>query len=191
MLYNIIIKIVKVFCKICFKINVKGLENVPKDGPAIICINHISFWDPVLIACFMPRPVRFMAKAELEKAFFVGWILKLINVIFVKRGASDIAALKMSLKVLENGEVFGIFPTGTRSKINKDAGPQMGVAFIGVKSEAPIVPIHIDADYKLFSKVNITVGEKRYLKADEGQKVTREDYENMSKNLYDELLKLN
>ncbi len=191
MLYNTIVKIVKAFCKLCFRINVKGIENVPKDGPAIICINHISFWDPVLIACFMPRPVRFMAKAELEKAFFVGRILKLINVIFVKRGASDIAALKMSLKVLENGEVFGIFPTGTRSKINKDAGPQMGVAFIGVKSEAPIVPIHIDADYKLFSKVNITVGEKRYLKADEGQKVTREDYENMSKNLYDELLKLN
>ncbi len=191
MIYNIIVSIVKVFCKLCFRIKVKGIENVPKDGAAIICINHISFWDPVLIACFMPRKVRFMAKAELEKAFFVGWVLKLINVIFVKRGASDIAALKMSLKVLENGEVFGIFPTGTRSKINKDAKPQMGVAFIGVKSGAPVIPVHIDADYKLFSKVNITIGKEQYLNFEEDRKIGREDYEQMSNDLYEELLKLN
>ncbi len=191
MLYNIVVTLVRLFCMFCFRITVKGKENIPLDGGAVVSINHTSYWDPVIIECFMPRKVSFMAKEELEHAFFVGWVLKSIGTIFVKRNVSDFAAVKQSVKCVEAGNLFGIFPTGTRSKKNPNAKPQMGVAFIAAKSKAPVIPVHIISDFKLFSKMTVSIGKPQYVLPQNGEKFTKEDYEKKSIELYDDLLKLN
>jgi 1-acyl-sn-glycerol-3-phosphate acyltransferase len=89
-------------CALILKIKgcqVQGLENVPSEGPLIVACNHLSLWDPVIVGCTMPRQVFFMAKEELFGIWGVGTILKWLKAFPVKRGQSDIGAIKKSLAV--------------------------------------------------------------------------------------------
>lgn len=158
MFFKIIKAIVSVFVRLTFRINITGEENIPEDGGCIICANHVSNWDPVYLIALLKRRIYFMAKDELFHVFLVGSILKAIGIIPVKRNASDISAVKTSLRVLSEGKALGIFPSGTRVKKGEEAPVKSGVAFIGVKAAVPVIPVYIDSTYRFFSKVNIHIG---------------------------------
>lgn len=146
-------------------IYVDGLENFDMEKPFILCANHMSNWDVVALYLACPRLINFMAKAELFKFKPLGWLLYKVGAFPVRRGENDITAIKTAMKVLKDGEVLGIFPEGTRSN-GEDAQAKGGAVLIASKTNVPIVPAAIIADYKIFRPVHIKIGEPMDMSAD-------------------------
>ncbi len=91
---------------------IRGVEAIPKSGPAILAANHLCYLDPPLVAASAPRPVRFVAKTELFAIPVLRRFLRWIGTIPVERSRPDVRAVRESLRVLERGELLGIFPEG-------------------------------------------------------------------------------
>jgi len=176
--------IIKTVVSAIFRIELVGAENMPKDGACVVCINHISMFDPMVTSAVVDRPIRFIGKQELFKIPVVGWYLKSINVIPIKRGSGDIGAVKASLKALKDGEVLGIFPTGTREKKNPNAKVKPGVVLIALKAQVPVIPVRIEANYRIFSKVRITIGKPVDLSTYEGKKLSQEEMSEAAELIY-------
>lgn len=143
---------------ILFRWRIEGKENVPKEGPLIICCNHFSWWDPFHLGSGVDRPVRFMAKEEWFGVPVLGQILRSWGAFPVKRHTADRASLRQALKVLEEGGVFGIFPEGTRSKTGHLMKPEPGTAWIAIKSKSPVLPVAIVGDYSWFKPLTLRIG---------------------------------
>jgi 1-acyl-sn-glycerol-3-phosphate acyltransferase len=174
--------------KMIFRIEIKGMENIPKDGGCMICANHISMWDPVLLWGFLPRNISFMAKEELVKVPLVGLLLKAVGTVFVKRGSGDIGAIKACLGALSSGKAIGIFPTGTREKINPGSKPKSGAALIALKAGTSVVPVSIKADYRIFSKVQVVISNPMDFSEYKGKKSSSEELAIITDKIYDKIL---
>ena len=174
-----------------FKVKINGSENVPAKGAFILCSNHLSCWDPPLLQGFVKRRIYFMAKDELFHVFGLGFILRLIKAIPVKRSGSDIAAIKTAIKVLKDDKVLGIFPTGQREMVKGEGEVKGGVALLAVKTQCPVLPIHISASYKIFSRITVNIGKARIYSLPEGQrKASSEDIDRISKQIYGSIREL-
>lgn len=143
--------------KIFFRIKVKGKENLPAEGGVILMSNHISAFDPPLLAAIFSRPVRFMAKKELFENPFIRFVLFLADAFPVDRSKNDITAVKKALSVLKDQEVLGLFPEGTRRTEGKLGNPKSGSVMLAIKSGAPIVPIGIK-NIKKEGRITINIG---------------------------------
>ena len=121
---------------------VEGLENIPKAGPAILMINHIAFVDPLIVVHIAPRNIVPLAKIEVYDYPFIGIIPRLWGVIPIQREEVDRQTVKKILDVLRAGEIILVAPEGTR---HPELGPtKVGIAYIALRSMAPIVPITIE-----------------------------------------------
>lgn len=158
-----------------FRFEVIGAENIPDNGPVLLCSNHISNLDPPVIGVFTKRTVCFMAKEELFRSPIFGKILRKIHAFPVKRGMSDREALRTGLKILKDGKVLGLFPEGTRSKDGSLGKGLAGAGFFALRSEASVVPAAIIGTYKLFGKVKIVYGSPIDMKKIRQQKGSAED----------------
>lgn len=147
-----------VYCKIVYRFNVIGKENIPKDGSVIICGNHRSFLDPPLMEITTGRYTRFLAKEELTKNRFLALLGYVFDAILVKRDSKDVKALKESLQTLKNGDCLALFPEGTRNGLEKGEKVKDGAAFFALRSGAPVVPCGIKGGEKGNRKVTITYG---------------------------------
>jgi len=118
----------------------EGIHNIPKKGPVIIASNHVSNWDPIVVALVVHRPVYFMAKEELFRNILSAKFFSKLHAFPVKRGAADRKAIKCAIDLLKQGKLVGIFPEGRRSK-EAVTQAQAGVAMIALKSKVPVVPV--------------------------------------------------
>lgn len=136
--------------KLAFRPWVEGIENVPAEGPAILASNHLSFSDSFFLPAVLDRKVTFIAKAEyftspgvkgrLTAAFFKG-VGQLPVDRSGGRGAGE-AAIKSGIEVLERGELFGIYPEGTRSPDGRlYRGKPGGLARVALATGAPVIPV--------------------------------------------------
>ena len=147
-------------------VSVEGLENLPPSG-ALLCPNHSSNWDPVLLGTRLPVNYRLhaMAKEELFKNPILSWIIRKLGAFPVSRGNNDIQAVKTAIQVLKSGDNLLIFPEGTvvRNGVGyKDGLPahaKSGVAMIGVRTGAKLVPVFMDGEKKLFHRTRIIFGD--------------------------------
>ena len=146
------------WCKIYYKAEIIGLENIPKDGPLIFCGNHRTYLDPPLMVCTAKRDMRFLAKEELAKNPFLNFLGWAFEAIHVKRDEKDVTAIKESLKALKNGQCIALFPEGTRNGLEKGQKAKDGVAFFAVRSGAKVVPCGIKGGTKEAKKVTIRYG---------------------------------
>ena len=121
---------------------VEGVDNLPERGPAILMINHIAFIDPIVVLGCLPRNIVPMAKVEAYSYPVVGIFPRIWQAIPVHRGEIDRRALRMAFEVLSAGEVILVAPEGTRGKCLQEG--KEGVAYLGTRSGAPIVPVAID-----------------------------------------------
>lgn len=159
MVYQIIRKLLWIYFKIFNRVELIGAEKLPTDGAYMICANHKSYGDPLLIASQVKRPVHFMAKKELFDNKIIGSAIKKFYAFPVDRGASDITAIKTALRVLKDGQILGVFPEGTRVKeINYENG-KAGVIMIAHKAKVKIVPMYIEGSYVPFKKLKLYVRE--------------------------------
>lgn len=157
-LYRIAKIIVSILFYPLFRIKVVGKENIPKNGPVIICSNHISNLDPPVVGITSPRVIHFMAKEELFKKTFSRKLLTGIHAFPVRRGMADRNALRTGLKILKEGKVLGLFPEGTRSRTGKPGKPLAGVGFFALRSDAVVIPCAIKSSYKPFKRTIVTYG---------------------------------
>ncbi len=136
--------------KLAFRPWVEGIENVPAEGPAILASNHLSFSDSFFLPAVLDRKVTFIAKSEyftspgvkgkLTAAFFKG-VGQLPVDRSGARGAGE-AAIKSGIEVLRRGELFGIYPEGTRSPDGRlYRGKPGGLARVALATGAPVIPV--------------------------------------------------
>lgn len=142
-----------------YRMEVFGAENVPKDGPVIICSNHISNLDPPIVGGATARDVHFLAKEELFKGKFFRFFFTKLNAVPIKRGMKDRQALRQVLTLLKEGKVIGLFPEGTRSKTGKLGEGLSGIGFFALRSDAIVVPCVIIGPYKVGRKLKIVFGQ--------------------------------
>jgi 1-acyl-sn-glycerol-3-phosphate acyltransferase len=141
-----------------FRPMVIGRENLFMKGKAIFVCNHISMWDPVMIAMVSPRLVHFMAKSELFKSPLGNLFFRSFLAFPVNRKQSDMASLKNAMRVLDHGKVFGIFPEGKRTVTDDLDELEKGAAFLAIRSGAPVLPMYIRRNSYEDMRLVIAVG---------------------------------
>ena len=154
--------------KFVFKGHLKGAENIPQKGSFIMVSNHGSLLDPPLLGHALGRNISFMAKAELFKIPFLGFIIKACGAYPVKRGIADKNTIKTACKKLSDNKCIGIFIDGTRQKDGRVNKPKQGAALLAFKNQKLLLPVAIVNSHRLirfkffiplFSKIVIKVGE--------------------------------
>ena len=128
-----------------WRIHLRGVENLPTDGPAIICPNHTSVIDSFLLPSVLPRRITFVGKAEYLDDWKTKHLFPALGMIPIDRKGGDASsrALDAAAGVLERGELFGIYPEGTRSHDGKLRKGHTGPARLALRTGAPLVPVGI------------------------------------------------
>lgn len=121
-------------------LKVRGTEHVPTTGPVILVSNHISGLDPFALARACPRWPQFLAKEELLRVPFIGYIFRQWGAIPIDRAASDMGSARAMLQVVRAGEVLAIFPEGTRSRSGELQHFRSGAVNLALKRRVPVVP---------------------------------------------------
>ena len=141
--YWVLKAILKPILRLLYGIQVEGLENVPRKGPAIIAANHLSFLDSFFIPLVVNRrKVTYLAKADYFKSWKTAWFFKMAGQIPIDRtgGEKSERALRTALRVLKEGKLLGIYPEGTRSPNDKLHRGRTGVARLALAAQVPIIP---------------------------------------------------
>jgi len=127
-------------------IQVRGLENVPQEGPIILAANHISLLDPPLVGVvvYRVRFPRFLAKEELFRVPLFGRLFRHLGAIPLNRGRGDLGAIRRATQVLKDQGCMILFPEGTRSKTGKPRPPKSGVGFLARETGALVVPTRVN-----------------------------------------------
>ena len=126
-------------------IEAEGLEHVPPTGPAIIAPNHVSVLDSFFVPCVLPRRITYVGKAEYLDDWKTRRLFPALGMIAIDRSGGDAAAaaLDAAAGVLERGELFGIYPEGTRSRDGRLHKGHTGVARLALRTGAPIIPVGV------------------------------------------------
>jgi 1-acyl-sn-glycerol-3-phosphate acyltransferase len=153
---------------------VTGMENFPRQGPALVVINHLGDADSVLLGATLPKMIEAMGKIELNDHWFVGPLFRAYGIIWIHRGRPDRKALRAALDGLAEGRMVVIAPEGRESLIGGLEEGSEGAAFLAFKSGAPIVPIAMTGTENSIifknlkrlkrSRVSITVGKPFFIK---------------------------
>ncbi len=128
---------------------VKGIENVPKEGPVLVVANHLNFNDPPLLGVSLGRTVIFMAKEELFRSPIIAYFVSGFGSFPVHRGRLDRRALRRSQQVLADGLALVMFPEASRSRSGKLKNALPGSALIACRSGVPILPVGITGTEQL------------------------------------------
>jgi len=128
-----------------WNIELSGYERLPVSGPAILCPNHVSFLDSAFLMLNVPRNISFVGKAEYMDSWKTKYIFPAMGMIPIDRAGGDKsqAALDTAERVLRRGELFGIFPDGTRSRDGYLYKGRTGAARLALKVGCPIFPVGV------------------------------------------------
>jgi 1-acyl-sn-glycerol-3-phosphate acyltransferase len=128
-----------------WRIRFEGRDRLPADGPAILCPNHTSVIDSFVLPIVLPRRITFVGKAEYLDDWKTRHLFPALGMIPVDRRGGDAAqqALDAAARVLDQGELFGIYPEGTRSRDGKLRRGRTGAARLALRTGAPLVPVGI------------------------------------------------
>ncbi len=171
MLYWIIKAILTPILRLFYRVRIDGRDRVPPRGPVILAANHRSFMDSLFLPLVIRRRVTFVAKAEYFDDKKTAWFFRGVGQIPIRRegGSASERALASATEVLEHGQVFGIYPEGTRTRDGHLHRGHTGVARLALRTGAPIVPVGmVGTDEinpigrklpRLFRTVRITFGE--------------------------------
>ncbi|MBI4884132.1 MAG: 1-acyl-sn-glycerol-3-phosphate acyltransferase [Actinobacteria bacterium] len=128
-----------------WRFHLEGFERLPTDGPAILCPNHVSFLDSAFLMLHVPRNISFVGKAEYMDSWKTKFLFPAMGMIPIDRSGGDKsqAALDTAERVLLRGELFGIFPEGTRSRDGMLYKGRTGAARLALKVGCPIFPVGV------------------------------------------------
>lgn len=172
------------------RIRVHGKEHLPEGG-AVLCPNHSSFSDPVwvVIACWLDRVPRTMAKKELFSIPVLRYVIRKMGAFPVDRDINDINAVKTAMRILREGDKLTIFPEGTRVREGKEVKPHGGAILLAARAQVPIVPIYITRKKRFLAPIDLTFGEA-YYPTERGARVTAEQIEMLADELMQKIYAL-
>ena len=191
MLYAILKPLTMLLSRLFFGLRSRGREHVPAAGPVLFVANHASFLDPPLVGSASPRPLSFLAKAELFGIPLFGGLIRRLNAHPLRREGADAGALRTALRVLRSGGALLVFPEGTRGEEGKLGPAKVGAGMLAVLGGAPVIPVYISGSGRAWprgrrfprpARVTVTFGPPLSVRV--GERVTRkDDYEAASRQM--------
>ncbi len=165
----------------------EGKENIPQGG-FLLCANHSNLADPAYIMLGLGRsvPLQFMAKAELFNNKLVSWYIKKLGAFPVRRGETDLAAIRQAMTVLQKGGRLVLFPEGTR---NATQGAKAGAGMLALRTGCPVLPVYLTPHKRPFRRAVLTIGKPFYPQKPEG-KPTGADYQNAADEIMERIYAL-
>ncbi|MFT7641725.1 MAG: 1-acyl-sn-glycerol-3-phosphate acyltransferase [Pirellulaceae bacterium] len=164
-------KILHIFCRLCgvifFRIRVKGRENQTAGG-ALICSNHQSFFDPVLVGLAFEQRMNYLARKTLFKFPPFRWLIEYLDAIPIDRDGMGLQGIKETLRRLKRSEMVLIFPEGTRTRDGHVASLKPGFVALARRGKQPLIPVGLDGAYAAWpresalprlSTIHICIGE--------------------------------
>ncbi len=184
--YAMLVAFLTPFINIFYPFRLSGNLKLP-EGAAIIAANHSSNIDPILVAMVIGKNnyVRFMAKSQLFRIPIAGKILMKIGAISADRDGKDVNALRLSMQTLKEGYRLMLFPEGTRVS-DENGEAKTGAVRLASRNNAPIIPIFISREKKLFRKYDVCIGEPYSV-----GKISRDEYETAADELMRKIAELN
>ncbi len=170
-LYRFLYPIVNWLSRAAARVTVTGVEHMPRAGGVLLVSNHLSNYDPLMVAMIFKRILHFMGKAELYRNPVLRWVCLQLQTFPVRRGEVDRAALRYAEELLRGGRVVAVFPEGHRSRTGNMQAAQGGIALLARRTGAPILPVAITGTQYLWPpallrwrpwrrpEVTITIGE--------------------------------
>jgi 1-acyl-sn-glycerol-3-phosphate acyltransferase len=139
----------RILARLVARVRIEGMGNVPRTGPVILAVNHISNGDPVVVGAWLTaalrkRRIHWLGKREIFDWPFIGWLAGHGGVHPVDRGNADVEAFRLASKILDLGYVLLVFPEGTRSPDGRLQEAKDGLAMLAMRSNARIVPIGVN-----------------------------------------------
>jgi len=179
--------------KLLFWVKVEGKKNIPKQGGYIICCNHVSVWDPVIMIFSFKRAIHMMGKAELFSNIFLKAFFTLFCVFQVKRGTGDRKSLDYAVDLVNKGEFVGIFPEGKRSKDGKPLKAKSGIALISNITKCDILPCAVvyNGKPRMFRRAKFIIGEMIPYEKIAFDEINRTNLRKTSDYIMDRIVELN
>jgi 1-acyl-sn-glycerol-3-phosphate acyltransferase len=138
----------RLIATIYFRFRVFGIANYPKEDGFLVCCNHQSHLDPVLVGLTLPRSVATVGRATLTKFKLFGSMLRFFNLIAIDRDGGGTSGLKETIRRLKQKDTVVIFPEGTRTRDGELQAIKMGFAMLARKVKAPILPMALDGSFQ-------------------------------------------
>ena len=147
-----LVALVRSLFSLVMEMDVKGLENFPREGPVVLAANHVTNFDVFPMQFAVPRPIFFMGKAELFKNPLMDLVIRNLSGFPVNRGETDLWAMRHAAKVLAHGQTLGMFPEGKRSKGKGLKVAKTGSARLAIEAHCPILPMAIVGSDQFFKR---------------------------------------
>ena len=182
--------ILNVILRIVYRVKIIGKENIPKEGAYIICGNHIHALDAASIVLTSKRKIVFMVKAELYKNPILKFLGTTFGMIPVKRGKQDLDAMKQSLKVLNNKQILGIFPEGTRKGMAKNVKVKNGASYMALRTNTPVIPVGVKGSFKPFTRITLNYGKPLNFEEYSAKNPEKEALDKVTADIMDNIIRL-
>ncbi len=138
--------------RVAFRVRYEGIENVPTDGGGILAPNHVSFLDPLLIACRVDRPMVFIAHEQFFAKRPLGTWLRKAGGFPVASGGESTGGIREVLRELKAGRLLGMFPEGTRSWDGRLLPAMAGVGLLVAATDVPVIPVYVEGAYRAWPR---------------------------------------
>lgn len=148
-IYTLLRPVARLLILLVCRVSVRGSEHVPVTGPLLLVSNHLSWFDPILVAGLLPRRTWFFAKKEIFSWPIVGWLVRCTGQIPVHRGESDRAALEQALAYLQEQRPLLIFPEGTVARQEQMLQAHTGVAMLVLRTGATVIPVALNGSRRI------------------------------------------
>jgi 1-acyl-sn-glycerol-3-phosphate acyltransferase len=164
----IAVQVIRLGAWLFLRLEVTGMDRVPRAGAVLLVANHISFVDPLLLYVIMPRQVTGLAKAELWGNPISRLVARAWGTIPIRRGEMDLNAMRQALSVLHGGGMMGLAPEGTRSHHGRLLRARSGIVLLASRApEAVLVPVAMYGQERLLhnlrrlrrTQVKVVVGQ--------------------------------
>jgi 1-acyl-sn-glycerol-3-phosphate acyltransferase len=135
-----------------FRVRVLGRENVPATAGGLVCANHQSYFDPVLVGLAIDRRLNYLARDSLFRNLLFKWLIEFLDAIPIDRDRSGFAGLKETLKRLKQDELVLIFPEGTRTRDGSLQSLKPGFCSVARRSKRPLIPVGLDGSFQAWPR---------------------------------------
>ena len=186
------------FTRSMMRLKAYGRERVPREGGAVLAMNHFSYADPPAIGVLCPRRIVFVAKVELHGVPGFGSLMRAHGALAVRRGESDREALRLMRETVRNNDLLGLFVEGTRQRQGVPGEAKPGAAMVAIQEGVPIIPAAIEGSQRSkwgnWAEVSVAFGEPmrfdEYPRNSRGYREATDEIEAEIRRLWEFLLRM-
>jgi 1-acyl-sn-glycerol-3-phosphate acyltransferase len=186
------------FTRSMVRLKAYGRERVPREGGAVLAMNHFSYADPPAFGVLCPRRIVFVAKIELDRMPGFGALMRAHGTLAIRRGENDRDALRLMREAVRNNELLGLFVEGTRQKSGVPGEAKPGAGMVAIQEGVPVIPAAIHGsqfwEWGNWAPVSVAFGEPmrfdEYPRNSRGYREATDEIEGEIKHLWEFLLRM-